>query len=188
MFACEREGVSPDIMALGKGITGGYLPLSATLFTEEIFRAFLGKYDEAKTFFHGHTYTGNQLASRVACVNIDLFEQEKIIESLQPKIAFLAEEIKRFADYSHVGDIRQVGFMVGIELVENKKTKQPYSPAKRIGHQVILAAREKGVIIRPLGDVIILMPPLSISIDVLKRLLDVVGEAIKTVTDPEDRQ
>jgi len=183
MFACEREGITPDIMALGKGITGGYLPLSATLFREEIFEAFLGTYADFKSFFHGHTYTANQLAARVACASIDLFEKEKIIDSLQPKIEHLKKRLNTFIGYALVGDGRQVGFMVGIELVADKATKKEYLPEERIGHSVILEARTNGVIIRPLGNVIVLMPPLSISIEVLDELLDIMSGAIRTITD-----
>ena len=184
MFACEHEGVSPDIFCLAKGITGGYLPLAATLTTEEIFSAFLGEHHELKTFFHGHTYTGNPLGCAVALASLDLFEKEKIIEQMQPTIAYLKRRLEEdFLPLPHVGDIRQWGFMVGIELVEDKATLKSYPSAKRVGHQVIREARKKGVIIRPLGDVIVLMPPLTISEEELKMLLDVVYESIRTVTE-----
>jgi adenosylmethionine---8-amino-7-oxononanoate aminotransferase len=183
LFACERENVVPDIMALGKGITGGYLPLSATAFKEEIFEAFLGEHTESKSFFHGHTYTANQLAARVACANIELFEKEDIINSLQPKIKHLSQRLAAVREYAHVGDIRQVGFMVGIELVADKKTKEAYPPQLQIGQKVIQQARKNGAIIRPLGDVIVLMPPLSIPLDVLDRLIDITAAAIRAVTE-----
>jgi adenosylmethionine---8-amino-7-oxononanoate aminotransferase len=182
MFAAQWENVSPDVLVLGKGITGGYLPLSATMFTEEIFSAFLGKYSDYKTFFHGHTYTGNQLAARAACANLEVFEKERTLEVLAPKIKLLKKRLGAFAALDHVGDIRQVGFMVGIELVKHKKTKEPYMSTDRIGHKVILKARERGVLIRPLGDVIVLMPPLSIPETVLEELIQVVFSAIKEIT------
>lgn len=184
MFACEHEGVSPDILCLAKGITGGYLPLAATLATEEIFSAFLGEYKDFKSLFHGHTYTGNPLGCAVALASLDLFGKEKILERLQPKIGYLKTRLERdFARLSDVSDVRQWGFMVGIELVEDRAARKNYPPERRIGHQVIREARKKGVIIRPLGDVIILMPPLAISEDELKTLLDVTWESIKAVTE-----
>jgi len=182
MFACEHEDVNPDIMALGKGITGGYMPLAATLTTEKIYKAFLGEYHELKTFYHGHTYTGNPLACSVAIANLDVFEKEKVIETIKPKIKHLEGLLKEFRDLEHVGDIRQCGFMVGIELVKNKDTKEPYPIADRMGYKVILEARKHGVIIRPLGDVIVLMPPLSITLDQLTKLCEVTYYSIKKIT------
>jgi len=183
MFACRHEGVSPDIMAVAKGITGGTLPLAATLTTGEIYRAFLGKVEDCKTFYHGHTYTGNPVACAAAIASLDVFEEERVLAALQPKIRFLKKKLAVFRSLDHVGDIRQCGFMVGIELVENRKTKKPYAAEKRMGHRVILEARKHGVFIRPLGDVIILMPPLSISPEELQLLCDVVFEAVKKVTE-----
>jgi len=183
MFACEHEKVLPDILAMAKGITGGYLPLAATLTTEDIYRGFLGEYKELKTFFHGHTYTGNPLACAAAIANIDLFKKERTLQKLQPKITLLNKELKRFAELEHVGDFRQKGFMVGIELVKNKETKEPYPLEEKIGIRVIQEARRNGLIIRPLGSVIVLMPPLSISVRELKRLIEIVYGAIKTVTE-----
>jgi adenosylmethionine-8-amino-7-oxononanoate aminotransferase len=185
MFACEHEKVLPDIMAVAKGITGGYLPLAATLTTAEIYRGFLGEYRELKTFFHGHTYTGNPLACAAAVANIDLFKKEKTLQKLQPKITLLKKELKRFAELEHVGDIRQKGFMAGIEMVKNKETKEPYPLEEKIGIRVIQEARKHGLIIRPLGSVIVLMPPLSIKMSDLKRMLEIVYTAIKTVTETD---
>lgn len=184
MFACEHEGVSPDLLCLAKGITGGYLPLAATLATEEVFSAFLGEYDEFKSFFHGHTYTGNPLGCAAALASLELFGKEKIIERMQPKILYLKKRLHEdFLPLPHVADIRQWGFMVGIELVEDKGSLKPYPPARRVGHRVILAARRRGVMVRPLGDVIVLMPPLTISDDELRTLVDVVYESIREVTE-----
>jgi adenosylmethionine-8-amino-7-oxononanoate aminotransferase len=183
MFACEHEGISPDILCLAKGITGGYLPLAATLTTEEIFSAFLGEYKEFKSFFHGHTYTGNLLGCAVALANLELFRKEKIIERMQPKIAYLKQRLEQdFLPLPHVSDIRQWGFMIGIEMVEEKGSRKSYPSDKRIGHKVILEARKRGVMIRPLGDVIILMPSLTMSDEELKTLVDVVYESIRQVT------
>jgi adenosylmethionine-8-amino-7-oxononanoate aminotransferase len=182
MFACNKEEVEPDFLCVAKGITGGYLPLAATLTTEEIFSAFLGPFDTYKTFFHGHTYTGNPLACSVAIENINLFEREQTLKRMQDKIALMKKELQRFSDLPHVGEVRQEGFMVGIELVKNKKTKRPYAPKEKIGQKVIQEARRRGVIMRPLGDVIVLMPPLAIEEATLKRLVDVTYESIKVVT------
>ena len=184
MFACEQAGVTPDILCLAKGITGGYLPLAATLTTEKIFSAFLGEYREFKTFFHGHTYTGNPLGCAVALASLELFKQGKIIERMQPKIDYLKRRLEReFVPLPHVADIRQWGFMVGIELAEDKDSRKSYPMAKRIGHKVILDARKRGVMIRPLGDVIILMPPLTITENELASLVDVTYQSIKAVTE-----
>jgi adenosylmethionine-8-amino-7-oxononanoate aminotransferase len=170
-------------MTVAKGITGGYLPLAATLASERIYEGFLGEHEEFKTFFHGHTYTGNALACAVAIANLEVFEKEDTIENLQPRITRLAQKLKSFRELRHVGDVRQRGFMVGIELVADRKTKACFDPAKRIGHKVIMDARKRGVIIRPLGDVVVLMPPLSISAQEMDRLCDVTYESIRIVTE-----
>jgi len=182
MFACEEEKITPDFMCVAKGITGGYLPLAATLSTKEVFNGFLGQFDEFKTFFHGHTYTGNPLACAVAVESIDLFRKEKLIQKLQGKISILRKELEQIKELSHVGEVRQKGFMVGIELVKSRKTKRPYPPGERIGQKVIWEARKRGVVIRPLGDVIVLMPPLAIDKPTLEKLVDVTFESIKAVT------
>ena len=184
MFAYEYAGVSPDILCVAKGITGGYLPLAATLASEEIFAAFLGEYKEFKSFFHGHTYTGNPLGCAAALASLKLFESEKILDRMQPSIEYIRQRLeKEFLPLDHVADIRQWGFMVGIELTEDKQNRRGYPVEKRIGHKVILEARRRGVIVRPLGDVIILMPPLTMEKEELKTLFDVVYESIKTVTE-----
>jgi adenosylmethionine-8-amino-7-oxononanoate aminotransferase len=182
MFALEHESVRPDFLALAKGLTGGTLPLAATLTTEDVFNAFCGEYSEFKTFFHGHTYTANPLACAAALANLETFRLEKTLKRLRNKIRYLENRLKAFKKLRHVGDIRQAGFMVGIELVRNRTTNEPYPVRERVGHQVILEARRRGVILRPLGDVIVLMPPLSIARDELKVLLDVTYESIEIVT------
>lgn len=181
LFACEQEEVTPDLLCLGKGITGGYLPLAATVTTEKIYKAFLGKVEEGKTFFHGHTYTGNPLACAAALANLGLMENPGFFPGLQKKIAWLEKELIPFSGLPKVGEVRQKGFMVGIELVKNQKTREPFPVKARTGHQVIMEARNLGIIIRPLGDVIVLMPPLSISIKGLKQLLEGTWRAIQTV-------
>jgi len=182
MFACTQEQVAPDILCLGKGLSGGYLPLAATMTTEAVFKDFLGEYDEFKTFFHGHTFTGNPVACAAALASLDLFIKDETLESLQPKIQRLADRLKPVGELEHVGQVRQRGFMVGIELVEDKETRQPYPSGLRVGHQVILEARRRGVILRPLGDVLILMPPLSIAPENLDKIVEVAAASIKAVT------
>jgi adenosylmethionine-8-amino-7-oxononanoate aminotransferase len=184
MFACEHEGIEPDIMGLAKGISGGYLPLAATLTTEEIYRAFLGP---GRTFYHGHTYTGNPLACVAALANLDIFEQEHTLENLQPRIEQLRLGLQHLQALPMVADIRQCGLVAGIELAYNKDHHTPFPPEKKIGVRVIKEARKRGVILRPLSDVIVLMPPLAISEQELTRLLDVAQEAIMAVAkDLED--
>jgi adenosylmethionine-8-amino-7-oxononanoate aminotransferase len=185
MFGCEHEGVSPDFLCLAKGITGGYLPLAATLTTEKIFNQFMGSYGELKAFFHGHTYTGNPLACAAALSNLEIFEREDTLTQLQEKISHLEERLKeKFASHPHIGEVRQRGFMVGLELVRNKDGGEPYPLEQRVGHQVIKEARKLGGILRPLGNVIVLMPPLAITLDQLKELLDITYQAIDEVTSP----
>jgi adenosylmethionine-8-amino-7-oxononanoate aminotransferase len=182
MFACEHENVSPDIMCVAKGLTGGYLPLAATLTTKRIFDGFVFDHSEQKTFFHGHTYTGNPICCSAAIANIDIFKKEKTLENMQVKIKLLSKGFERFMLLDSVGDIRQRGFMVGIELVKDKILKQPFDWSEKIGVRVCMEARKHGVILRPLGNVIVLMPPLSISKEELRMLLDVTYEAINIVT------
>ena len=182
LFACEHEKVSPDIMAVAKGLTGGYLPLAATLTTEEIYSAFLGEYREFKTFFHGHTYTGNPLGCAAALASIDLFRKERTLPRLQPKIKFLTKELAPFLKLEHVGQVRQKGFMVGIELVKNRITREPFPPEDKMGIRVAQECRKHGLLIRPLGDVVVIMPPLSISLQELKKLVEIFHNAVRTVT------
>ncbi|MEW6583314.1 MAG: adenosylmethionine--8-amino-7-oxononanoate transaminase [Actinomycetota bacterium] len=184
MFACTAEGVQPDLMTVGKGITGGYLPLSAVLTTQEVFDAFLGRPEEHRTFFHGHTYTGNPLAAAVAVANLDVFEEERTVERLAPRIELLAALLRqRVAPLRHVGDVRQKGLMVGIELVRDRDTKEPFDGGLRVGDRVQRLARGHGVIMRPLGDVVVLMPPLSITQDELDRLVAVTARCIDEATE-----
>ncbi len=159
-------------MCVGKGLTGGYLPLAATLATEDIYAGFLGRPEEFRTFFHGHTYTGNPLACAAGVATLETFERERTLESLGPKIELLTHLLdQRVAPLPGVVEVRQRGFMVGIELIGQ--------PAQaRLGHQVTLAARRRGAIIRPLGDVVVLMPPLSIAERELRRLVAITATAI----------
>jgi adenosylmethionine---8-amino-7-oxononanoate aminotransferase len=176
MFACQQERVTPDLMCVAKGLTGGYLPLAATLATEQVYRSFLGEFSEFKTFFHGHTYTGNPLACAAALATLDVLESERVVEALEQKIDLLGTLLaEHVAPLAAVGEIRHRGFMTGIEL-------SGYAYDERIGHQVTLAARARGAIIRPLGDVVVLMPPLNISDSELRRLVAITGESIAAVT------
>ncbi|WP_027005698.1 adenosylmethionine--8-amino-7-oxononanoate transaminase [Conexibacter woesei] len=176
MFACSQEGVVPDLMSVAKGLTGGYLPLAATLATERIYEGFLGRFEEFKTFFHGHTYTGNPLACAAALATLRVFEDEDTLGALQPKIALLSSLLdEQVAPLPAVREIRRCGFMVGIELVD-------FPLEARVGHAVTLAARERGAIIRPLGDTIVLMPPLSIGEDELRALVAITAAAIAAAT------
>lgn len=183
MFACEHEGVLPDIMALSKGITGGYLPLGATLATEEVFSAFLGEYREAKTFFHGHSYTGNQLACAVALANLDVFEEERVLEHVQVVSSFVRQALEGFSHLEHVGDIRQRGLMVGIELVRDKASREPYSWEEAVGVRVCRKATEMGMITRPLGNVVVFMPPLASAKSDLEAMIEILWRAIASVTE-----
>jgi adenosylmethionine-8-amino-7-oxononanoate aminotransferase len=175
MFACEHEDVAPDLMCLAKGMTGGYMPLAATLATERIYEGFLGEHEEFRTFFHGHTYTGNPLACAAALANLRLFEQERTIEQLQPKVELLGALLEPVAALPAVAEVRRRGFMVGIEL-------EGFPVEARMGHQVTLEARRRGAIIRPLGDVVVLMPPLGIRADELRQLVEITSAAIEAAT------
>ncbi len=183
MFACEHESVSPDFLCVAKGLTGGYLPLSATLTTERVYKAFLGKYEDFKAFYHGHTYSANPLACAAALANLRLFEKNKTLAKLQPKIKILERELWKINRLLHVGDVRQAGFMAGIELVADKKTKKAYPLSEKRGFAVTAWARKHGVMLRPLGNVVVLMPPLSVSTNELKQLCRVVCEGIRRVTE-----
>lgn len=179
MFACEHEGVVPDILCMGKGLSGGYLPLAATCFAEPIYRDFLGEHAAMRHFLHGHTFTGNALACAAALGSLEVFAKERVIDGLATKAAALAEALGPLADHPHVGEIRQCGMMVGIELVEDRGTKRPFAPARRTGHRIILAARRRGLLIRPLGDVVVLMPPLASTCGELAEMASLTIEAIR---------
>jgi adenosylmethionine-8-amino-7-oxononanoate aminotransferase len=176
MFACDHEQVTPDLLCVGKGLTGGYLPLAATLATEPMYEGFLGRFEDYKTFFHGHTYTGNPLACAAGVATLQTFERDRTMELLAPKVELLSRMLDhQVSALPGVAEVRQRGFMVGIELSE--------SPAdKRMGHQVTLAARRRGAIIRPLGDVVVLMPALAMSESELRRLVAITASAIAEST------
>ena len=184
MFACQQEEVSPDLMCLAKGLTAGYLPLAATLATEQVYSAFLGPPAEGRTFFYGHTYTGNPIGCAVALASLDLFDTDRVIEGLGDKVDRLTTRLtEAIAPLTHVADVRQRGLMIGIELARDAETRAPYPAADRIGARVAVAARACDVIVRPLGDVMVLMPPLSVRLDEIDRLVAAVRDAIVTVTE-----
>jgi adenosylmethionine-8-amino-7-oxononanoate aminotransferase len=187
LFAVEQEGVKPDLLCLAKGLTGGYLPLAATLATEQVFAAFSGPFESRRTLFHGHTYTGNPLACAAALASLALLDQDRTVEHVQSLLPQLQRGLARIAELPHVGEVRQAGMMVGIELVRERATRSEYAYADRLGHQVILEARKRGVVLRPLGNVIVLMPPLSITTDELQLLLDVTHDSIAQVTSAAER-
>jgi adenosylmethionine-8-amino-7-oxononanoate aminotransferase len=182
MFACEHEGVSPDFLCLAKGLTAGYLPLAATLTTDEVYRGFLGPYEDRRTFFHGHTYTGNALGCAAALANLDIFARDGVLPRVRERAEQMARLLEPIAAGPHVGQVRRRGLMAGIELVQDKKTGRPFEPGRRAGAAVCRAARARGLIIRPLGDVIVAMPPLSIRPANLERMMRVIGECIAEAT------
>jgi adenosylmethionine-8-amino-7-oxononanoate aminotransferase len=183
MFACEQEGVTPDILTCGKGLTGGYLPVAATLTTNKIYEAFLGTYEEQKTFFHGHSYTGNPLGCAVALANLELFEKNQLLQHVEKISVFIHEKLEEFKLLKYVGDIRQSGVMVGIEMVRSKITKEPFHWNERIGVKITKRAKELGLLTRPLGNVLVFMPPLASTETELEEMLSILYQAIIDITE-----
>jgi adenosylmethionine-8-amino-7-oxononanoate aminotransferase len=181
MFACEHEAVAPDLLCLSKGLTGGYLPLAATLATDEIYHAFLGPIDSGRTFYHGHTFTGNPLGCAAALASLDIFEKDRVLDQLPPRIELIAAHLDRLRENPHVGNVRQRGMMAGIELVQDKSTSEAYDYGQQVGAQVCARARRYGVILRPLADTIVVMPPLCISLDNLDHLMRTIRTCIDEV-------
>ncbi|VAX42253.1 Adenosylmethionine-8-amino-7-oxononanoate aminotransferase [hydrothermal vent metagenome] len=182
LFACEQEAVLPDILCVAKGLSGGYLPLAATLTTDEIYNAFLGEPHEQRTFYHGHTFTGNPLGAAAALASLKLFEERDILENVNHNAKHIAKRLAILKEHPHVGEVRQKGLMIGIELVQNKEDNKPYAASLRKGHQVTLAARKQNVILRPLGDVIVLMPAPAMPEELIDQLCDVVIASIEQAT------
>jgi adenosylmethionine---8-amino-7-oxononanoate aminotransferase len=183
MFACGHEEVTPDLMALSKGITSGYLPLAATMTTDEIYNAFLGEMAEKRTFYHGHSYTANQLACAAASANLKIFRNENVIEGLAPKMVAIKEKLTAIRELAHVGDARQCGMIVGIELMQDKAGKIPYPWDQTTGAKVCMKARQYGLFIRPVGDVVVFMPPLASTVEEINHMLDIIHCAIDKVTN-----
>jgi len=182
MFACEQEKVRPDILCLAKNLTGGYLPLAATVTTEKVYRAFLGKFESARTFYHGHTFTGNQLGCAAALANLDLMGKKEFLFGVQEKSGILQEFLEPLAAHPHVSEVRLRGMMGGIELIKNKKTNEPYPYEWKMGYRVCAEAKKRGVLIRPLGNVIVVMPPLGIGKKDLFRLIEAISQSIQSAT------
>ncbi|NQU09809.1 adenosylmethionine--8-amino-7-oxononanoate transaminase [bacterium] len=181
MFACEQEQVVPDLLALAKGLTGGYLPLAATLTTAEVFQAFLGEYAEFKTFFHGHSYTGNQLGCAAALASLQVFQEENVLAGLIPKIENLKSGLARCRHLPHVGDVRQLGLIGAVELFQDVDAREPFPLADQMGIKVCREMQQRGVLTRPIGNTIVVLPPYCITSDQLRRLTTVLAESIAAV-------
>ena len=184
MFACEHEGVVPDFIALAKGLTGGTMPLAATLTTDEVFRAFLGSHEEMKTLFYGHSYCGNPLGCAAALASLKVFEEENTLSALQPKIRLLGELLGTMAEDPHVGEIRQCGFIAGIDIVAEKVSRAPFPWQQQTGARVCVAARRHGLLTRPIGDTLVLMPPLCFTTNELARAADALSAGLRDVLGP----
>jgi adenosylmethionine-8-amino-7-oxononanoate aminotransferase len=185
MFACEHEGVIPDIICLSKGITAGYLPLGATITTEEIYSAFLGGAADHKTFYHGHSYTGNPLACAAGIASLNIFEKDRVIENLPPKIEAIAKGLKKIAGMNFAADVRQCGMMAGIELMRDKAKKIPFEPSLLTAPRVCEKARQYGLITRNIGDVIVFMPPLVSTVTQIAAMLTALERALEDVLQEE---
>lgn len=182
-FAFEHANIKPDIFCVAKGITAGYIPLAATVTTDKIYSAFYDDFSKLKTFYHGHSFTGNPIASAVAVENLKIMEEEKIIENLPPKIEAFKKSLEKFKDLKHIGDIRHIGMIGAVEMVKDKKTKEPYKFTERMGHKVFLEAMKRGAILRPIGNVIYFMPPLIITEAQIEELTQIAYDSIKAVTE-----
>jgi adenosylmethionine---8-amino-7-oxononanoate aminotransferase len=182
MFACEHEDISPDFLCLGKGLTGGYLPLAATLATSEVWDAFLGPYAAGCQLFHGHTFSGNPLAAAAALASLQVFEDEDVLAQLVPKINRIAGHLQRLAHHRCVGDVRQCGMIAGIELVRDRSTHAPFAWEEQRGMAVCRYARDKGVLLRPLGNIVVIMPPLAITLAEIDRIFLAVEQGIARAT------
>jgi adenosylmethionine-8-amino-7-oxononanoate aminotransferase len=178
LFAGLQESVQPDFLCLAKGLTGGYLPMAATLTTQKIFDAFLGEYVEFKTFFHGHSYTGNQLGAAAALASLDILQTEKSVRQRAQLQKNLHEELQSLWALPNVGDIRQVGLVAGIELVKNWRTREPFALRERAGIRVCEAMAKRGVLTRPVGNVVVLMPPYCTTRTQLQKMISVLAESV----------
>jgi adenosylmethionine-8-amino-7-oxononanoate aminotransferase len=181
MFACEHEEVVPDLMGIAKGMTAGFLPLAATLASDAIFDAFLGPVTAGRQLFHGHSYTGNALGCAATLANLEVFEGEKVLDGVARTSAHLARQLETLRALPAVGDIRQRGLMVGVELVADRETRAPCDPLDRVGHLVCMAMRRRSVILRPLGDTVVVLPPLSVTEAEIDHLVGALAESIAEV-------
>ena len=182
MFALEHAGISPDFLCLSKGLTAGYMPMAATITTDDVYNAFYADYKEGRTFFHGHTFTGNPLASAAALASLEIFEQEKVLNRLQDKINTLQSGMKRFEELPWVGDVRGIGMVAAVELVRDRRTRTPFLSEKRVGWMIYKEGLKKGLILRPLGDIVYLFLPLSVTVDQIEDILDRSFEVISGLT------
>ena len=183
LFASEQERVVPDILCLAKGLSGGYLPLAATLVSNEIYESFLGPFEAKRTFFHGHSYTGNPLACAAALASLRIFDEENALEHGWQMAQRIEKGLKEIAKLEHVGDVRQRGLMIGIELVKDKRSKEEYAYGDRVGHRVCLAGRKREIMLRPLGNVVVILPPLAINAAEADLLVEAVRDSIREVTE-----
>jgi adenosylmethionine-8-amino-7-oxononanoate aminotransferase len=179
LFASHQEGVQPDFLCLAKGLTGGYLPMAATLTTQKVFDAFLGEYHEFKTFFHGHSYTGNQLGAAAALASLEILHSRKSIQARQNLEENLRDELQSLWSLPNVGDIRQAGLVAGIELVRNWRTRGAFPLRERAGIRVCEAMATRGVLTRPVGNVIVLMPPYCTTPAQLRKMVLALREAVE---------
>ncbi len=182
LFACQHEGVQPDFLALAKGLTGGYLPMAATLTTQEVFNAFLGEYDEFKTFFHGHSFTANQLGAAAALASLDILQTAASVRARRRLEQTLHDELQTLWRFPNVGDIRQVGLVAGVELVRDWRTRGPFDLRARVGIRVCETLARLGVLTRPVGNVIVLMPPYCTTPAQARRMVTALGQAIARFT------
>jgi len=185
MFAVEHDGVTPDFLTLGKGLTGGYLPVAATLTTDRIYETFWGEEVEGKTFYHGHSYTGNPLGCAVALANLELIEKRNLLEHVRQLSGRAEARLSTFLELPYVGDVRQAGLMIGIESVRDRAKKSSFPPEARIGRKIVARARELGLLTRPLGDVVVFMPPLATPEEAFEEMMDILYRAIAEVTERE---
>jgi adenosylmethionine-8-amino-7-oxononanoate aminotransferase len=183
MFACEQENVVPDFLCLGKGLTGGYLPLAATLTNDKIYNAFLGKYHEARTLHHGHTFSGNPLAAAAALASLDVFEKEQTLVNLRPKVARLGEHLCKLAEHPHVSTTRQRGLIGAIELTPDKSTGVPYPAQERRAWRICHETLSHGLWLRPLADVLYVTPPPAISLEEIDFMMNTLSAAIDSKTN-----
>jgi adenosylmethionine-8-amino-7-oxononanoate aminotransferase len=181
MFACEHEHVSPDLLCLAKGLTGGYLPMAATLATDAIWQAFLGRHEESRQFFHGHTYGGNPLSAAAALASLEIFAKEGVLEKLPDKTSRLSQHLASLSTLAAVGNVRQCGLIGAVELVADRETGRAFDWRERRGWRVCEHARRQGVLLRPLGDVIVIMPPLAISNEELDQIAEAIERGIRAV-------
>jgi adenosylmethionine-8-amino-7-oxononanoate aminotransferase len=184
LFACQKESVAPDLMALAKGMTGGYLPMAATLATRRIFDAFLGEYSEFKTFFHGHSYTGNQLGAVASLASLRLLESAASVRARRQLEKTLVASLESLWTLSNVGDIRQVGLIAGVELVKNWKTREAFPWREKMGIRVCEAMARRGVLTRPVGNVIVIMPPFCTTPSQARRIISALRESVEEICGP----